>query len=59
MVQNSAHSTNFGADDALLQKQATQKYHAMLVVDENGNLVPLVDLQGRFRPEMGEYAGNM
>ena len=29
----------------------------MLVKDDNGNLVPLVDLQGRFRPEMGEFAG--
>ena len=29
----------------------------MLVEDENGNLVPLVDLQGKFRPEMGEFAG--
>ena len=28
-----------------------------MVKDENGNLVPLVDLQGKFRPEMGEYAG--
>ena len=29
----------------------------MLVRDENDNLVPLVDLQGRFRPEVGEFAG--
>jgi isoleucyl-tRNA synthetase len=29
----------------------------MLVKDENDNLVPLVDLQGRFRPEMKELAG--
>ena len=29
----------------------------MLVEDENGNLVPLVDLQGKFRSEMGEFAG--
>jgi len=29
----------------------------MLVKDENDNLVPLVDLQGRFRPELKEFAG--
>jgi len=29
----------------------------LLVSDERGNLVPLVDLQGRFRPEVGPYAG--
>ena len=29
----------------------------MLVLDENNNPVPLVDLQGKFRPEMGEFAG--
>lgn len=47
----------FGADDALVAKQATPEVPPMLVKDENGNLVPLVDLQGRFRPEMGAYAG--
>ncbi len=47
----------FGADDALVAKQATPEVPPMLVKDDNGNLVPLVDLQGRFRPEMGEYAG--
>ncbi len=47
----------FGADDALVAKQATPEVPPMLVKDENGNLVPLVDLQGRFRPEMGEHAG--
>ncbi|PWK20376.1 isoleucine--tRNA ligase [Xanthomarina spongicola] len=47
----------FGADDAMVAKQATPEVPPMLVKDENGNLVPLVDLQGRFRPEMGEYAG--
>ncbi|MHA7841826.1 MAG: isoleucine--tRNA ligase [Winogradskyella sp.] len=47
----------FGADDALVAKQATPEIPPMLVKDENGNLVPLVDLQGRFRPEMGEFAG--
>ncbi|TRO67272.1 isoleucine--tRNA ligase [Christiangramia sabulilitoris] len=47
----------FGADDALVAKQATPEVPPLLVKDENGNLVPLVDLQGKFRPEMGELAG--
>jgi len=47
----------FGADDAMVAKQATPEVPPMLVKDENGNLVPLVDLQGKFRPEMAEYAG--
>jgi isoleucyl-tRNA synthetase len=47
----------FGADDALVAKQATPEIPPLLVKDENGNLVPLVDLQGRFRPEMAEFGG--
>ncbi|HET8837469.1 MAG TPA: isoleucine--tRNA ligase [Flavobacteriaceae bacterium] len=47
----------FGADDALVAKLAKPEVPPMLVKDENGNLVPLVDLQGKFRPEMGEFAG--
>ena len=47
----------FGADDALVAKQAVPEIPPMLVKDENDNLVPLVDLQGKFRPEMAEYAG--
>ena len=47
----------FGADDALVAKQATPEVPPMLVKDENGNLVPLVDLQGKFRPEVTEFAG--
>ncbi|WMI69251.1 isoleucine--tRNA ligase [Mangrovimonas sp. YM274] len=47
----------FGADDALVAKQATPEVPPMLVMDDQGNLVPLVDLQGKFRPEMGEHAG--
>lgn len=47
----------FGADDALVAKQANPEIPPMLVRDENDNLVPLVDLQGRFRPEVGEFAG--
>jgi isoleucyl-tRNA synthetase len=45
----------FGADDAQVAKDAGVP--PMLVKDQNENLVPLVDLQGRFRPEMGELAG--
>jgi len=45
----------FGQDDAQVAKDAG--IPAMLVLDDNGNPVPLVDLQGRFRPEMGEFAG--
>lgn len=45
----------FGADDAMVAKKAGVP--GMLVADEDGNPVPLVDLQGRFRPEMGEFAG--
>nr|WP_299032353.1 isoleucine--tRNA ligase [uncultured Tenacibaculum sp.] len=47
----------FGADDALVAKQATPEVPPMLVLDENENPVPLVDLQGKFRSEMGEFAG--
>lgn len=50
-------SPTFGADDALVAKQADPEVPPMLVKDENGNLVPLVDLQGKFRPELGELAG--
>lgn len=45
----------FGADDAQVAKDAGVP--PMLVLDEHNNPVPLVDLQGRFRPEMGEFAG--
>ena len=47
----------FGADDALVAKQAVPEVPPMLVKDDNGFLVPLVDLQGKFRPELGEFAG--
>ncbi|HHC81120.1 MAG TPA: isoleucine--tRNA ligase [Flavobacteriia bacterium] len=47
----------FGADDALVAKQASPEVPPMLVLDENENPVPLVDLQGKFRPEMKEFAG--
>jgi len=38
----------FGADDAKVAKEATPEVPPMLVLNENGNPVPLVDLQGRF-----------
>ena len=47
----------FGADDAFVAKQAEPEVPPMLVKDENGNLVPLVDLQGKFRPELKEFGG--
>ncbi len=47
----------FGADDALVAKQAEPEVPPMLVLDDNNNSVPLVDLQGRFRPEMKEWGG--
>ena len=30
----------------------------MLVLDENGNAVPLVDLQGKFVAGLGDFQGN-
>ncbi|GAA4273573.1 isoleucine--tRNA ligase [Aquimarina gracilis] len=47
----------FGADDAMVAKQATPEVPAMLVKDDHDNLVPLVDLQGRFTKHVGEFAG--
>jgi isoleucyl-tRNA synthetase len=45
----------FGADDAMVAKQATPEVPPMLVLDDNGNPVPLVDLQGKFTKHMGEF----
>ena len=45
----------FGADDALVAKLATPEVPPLLIKNEDGNLVPLVDLQGKFRPEMKEF----
>lgn len=42
----------FGADDAFVAKQAGVP--PMLVLDENGTPVPLVDLQGKFRKEVAD-----
>ena len=47
----------FGADDAKVAKEATPEVPPMLVLDENGNPVPLVDLQGKFVAQMGDMAG--
>jgi isoleucyl-tRNA synthetase len=47
----------FGADDAKVAKEAVPEVPPMLVLDENGNPVPLVNLQGKFTSHMGEYAG--
>ena len=47
----------FGADDALVAKQASPEIPPLLVLDENKNPVPLVDLQGKFRPELKEFGG--
>ncbi|HTL80768.1 MAG TPA: isoleucine--tRNA ligase [Bacteroidia bacterium] len=45
----------FGADDMRAAKAAGVP--PMLVLDDNGKAVPLVDLRGKFRPEMKEFAG--
>mgnify|MGYP003110772690 CR=1 FL=1 len=50
-------SPTFGADDALVAKQATPEVPPLLVKDENDNLVPIVDLQGKFIKEIGEFGG--
>ncbi|PZX95175.1 isoleucine--tRNA ligase [Flavobacterium aquariorum] len=47
----------FGADDAKVAKEATPEVPPMLVLDENENPVPLVDLQGKFTSHMGELGG--
>jgi len=47
----------FGADDAKVAKEATPEVPPMLVLDENGNPVPLVDLQGKFIQGLGSYSG--
>jgi isoleucyl-tRNA synthetase len=47
----------FGADDALVAKQATPEVPPLLVLDENETPIPLVDLQGKFTQHVGPYAG--
>ena len=44
----------FGQDDAQVAKDAVPEIPAMLLKDENDNLVPLVDLQGKFRKEVND-----
>jgi len=47
----------FGADDAKVAREAVPEVPPMLVLDDNGNPVPLVDLKGRFRSELDEIGG--
>ena len=47
----------FGADDAKVAKEATPEVPPMLVLDENGNPIPLVDLQGKFVAGLGDLSG--
>lgn len=47
----------FGADDAKVAKEATPPIPPLLILDENENPVPLVDLQGKFRTEVGLVGG--
>ena len=48
----------FGADDARVAKLATPEIPPMLVLDDKGNAVPLVDLQGKFIASLGgNYGG--
>ena len=50
-------SPTFGADDAKVAKEAVPEVPPMLVLDENGNPVPLVNLQGKFINGLGSYSG--
>ena len=47
----------FGADDAKVAKEATPEIPPMLVLDENENPVPLVNLQGKFIQGLENYSG--
>ncbi|HCY46277.1 MAG TPA: isoleucine--tRNA ligase, partial [Flavobacteriales bacterium] len=47
----------FGADDAKVAKMANPEIPPLLIYNENQQLVPLVDLQGKFRKELGELGG--
>jgi len=47
----------FGADDAKVAKEAIPEIPPMLILDENGTAVPLVDLQGKFTSHLGDLAG--
>ena len=47
----------FGADDARVAKLATPEVPPLLILDDKGNAVPLVDLQGKFVASLGEFGG--
>ena len=47
----------FGADDAQVAKEATPPVPPLLVLDENDNEVPLVDLEGKFHKNLPEIGG--
>ena len=47
----------FGADDARVAKQASPEIPPLLILDDKGNAVPLVDLQGKFVASLGEFGG--
>ena len=49
-------SPTFGADDAKVAKEATPEVPPMLVLDEYGTPVPLVDLQGKFVKGLGNLS---
>ena len=47
----------FGTDDAIAAKNAKPEVPPMLIKNKNGDLVPLVDLQGKFVKELGFLGG--
>ena len=47
----------FGADDARVAKLANPPIPALLILDKNNQLVPLVNLQGKFVDELGFLGG--
>ncbi len=47
----------FGADDAKVAKEATPEVPPLLVLDKDGNAVPLVNLQGKFIDGLGDISG--
>ena len=47
----------FGADDAQVAKEATPPVPPLLVLDENDNEVPLVNLEGKFHKSLPEIGG--
>ncbi len=47
----------FGADDSKAAKEAVPEVPPLMVKDENNIPVPLVDLEGKFRKELGALGG--